>query len=185
MVKLKDLISELQKDFKKGLSRKKGQKYGSVDAMEREVEKYQGTDNYKQDWDADYKVNKETGKKERIKTKKGAATKAYEKMFGKKKDESLEENKALRNKSKESGIDYGTLKKVYDRGLAAWNSGHSPGTPQAAWAMGRVNSFITGKGGARKADKDLWQGRKKVKKEYAAMNSVEDYEDKSKPKKKK
>jgi hypothetical protein len=24
-----------------------------------------------------------------------------------------------------------------------------------AWAMGRVNSFITGKGGARKADADL------------------------------
>jgi len=25
----------------------------------------------------------------------------------------------------------------------------------SAWAMGRVNSFITGKGGARKADADI------------------------------
>ena len=25
----------------------------------------------------------------------------------------------------------------------------------AAWAMGRVNSFVSGKGGARKADADL------------------------------
>lgn len=168
-------LDEIQKDFKKGLSRKKNQKYGSVDAMEREVQKYQGKDKYKQNWDADYKVDKKTGKKTRIKTKKGAATKAYEKMFGKKKNESSltgmideimmqEANKALQNKSKDSGIDYATLKKVYDRGLAAWNSGHSPGTTQAQWAMGRVNSFITGKGGARKADKDLWDKRGKRKK---------------------
>jgi hypothetical protein len=26
---------------------------------------------------------------------------------------------------------------------------------QAAWAMGRVNSFVSGKGGARKADADI------------------------------
>jgi hypothetical protein len=32
----------------------------------------------------------------------------------------------------------------------------------AAWAMGRVNSFVSGKGGARKADADiLARGRKK------------------------
>jgi hypothetical protein len=33
----------------------------------------------------------------------------------------------------------------------------------AAWAMGRVNSFISGKGGARKADADLLKKRKKKK----------------------
>tara|TARA_B100000524_G_C23475559_1_gene307741 strand:- start:142 stop:246 length:105 start_codon:yes stop_codon:yes gene_type:complete len=32
----------------------------------------------------------------------------------------------------------------------------------AAWAMGRVNSFISGRGGARKADADIL--RKKAKK---------------------
>jgi len=32
----------------------------------------------------------------------------------------------------------------------------------AAWAMGRVNSFVSGKGGARKADADIMKrGRKK------------------------
>ena len=76
-----------------------------------------------------------------------------------------EKNKGLENKSKKSGIAYGTLKKVYDRGMAAWNSGHRPGSTQQQWAMGRVNSFITGKGGARKADADLWKGRGKRKKE--------------------
>jgi len=30
-----------------------------------------------------------------------------------------------------------------------------------AWAMGRVNSFISGKGGARTADADLLKKKKK------------------------
>jgi len=32
----------------------------------------------------------------------------------------------------------------------------------AAWAMGRVNSFISGKGGARKADKDILKKSRKT-----------------------
>jgi len=31
----------------------------------------------------------------------------------------------------------------------------------ASWAMGRVNSFISGKGGARTADADLLKKKKK------------------------
>ena len=34
----------------------------------------------------------------------------------------------LKTKSKESGIAYGILKQVYDRGMAAWKTGHRPGT---------------------------------------------------------
>ncbi len=71
---------------------------------------------------------------------------------------------ALKDKAKSSGIGLGTLKSVYRRGLSAWATGHRQGTPQHAWAMGRVNSFISGDGGARKADKDLWKKRRKRKK---------------------
>jgi hypothetical protein len=71
--------------------------------------------------------------------------------------------KMIKEKSKQSGIPVGILKKVYKRGSAAWNSGHRPGTPQQAWATGRVNSFITGAGGARKADADLWAKAKAAK----------------------
>jgi len=35
------------------------------------------------------------------------------------------------------------------------------GVPQHQWAMGIANSFITGKGGARKADADLYKKSKK------------------------
>lgn len=71
--------------------------------------------------------------------------------------------KMIKKKAKASGIPVGILKKVYKRGSAAWNSGHRPGTPQQAWATGRVNSFITGKGGARKADAALWTKAKAAK----------------------
>ena len=71
--------------------------------------------------------------------------------------------KMIKKKSKQSGIPVGILKKVYKKGQAAWNSGHRPGTPQQAWATGRVNSFITGAGGARKADAELWTKAKAAK----------------------
>lgn len=71
--------------------------------------------------------------------------------------------KMIKKKSEQSGIPAGILKKVYKRGNAAWNAGHRPGTPQQAWATGRVNSFITGSGGARKADSDLWTKAKAAK----------------------
>lgn len=71
--------------------------------------------------------------------------------------------KMIKKKSKQSGIPVGILKKVFKRGKSAWNAGHRPGTPQNAWATGRVNSFITGAGGARKADADLWAKAKAAK----------------------
>jgi hypothetical protein len=74
-------------------------------------------------------------------------------------------NETLRKKAESSGISLSTLKAVYRRGLAAWATGHRQGTPQHAWAMGRVNSFISGDGGAGKADKDLWKGKSKKKKD--------------------
>lgn len=51
-------------------------------------------------------------------------------------------DKALDKKSKESGIAKGILKKVFDRGVAAWKVGHKPGTTPAQWGLARVNSFI-------------------------------------------
>ena len=137
-------------------------------AMKKEIEKYAGKDVYKTKWDADYKSGK-GGVGKRYKTKESPATKAYKKMFGESED--LEEakkgqsstDKTLAKKAKDSGISKTILKQVHSRGMAAWNSGHRPGTPQNAWAMGRVNSFITGAGGARKADADLWKKAKKSK----------------------
>jgi len=83
--------------------------------------------------------------------------------------EGLDESKksgvtaSLKKKSKASGIPMGILRKVFSKGMQAWNSGHRPGVAQHQWGMGRVNSFITGAGGARKADADLWSKAKAAK----------------------
>ena len=67
-----------------------------------------------------------------------------------------EASDGLADKAKKSGVSLSTLKKVYARGIAAWNSGHRPGTTPQQWAHARVNSYITkGKGTYHGADKDL------------------------------
>ena len=64
--------------------------------------------------------------------------------------------KGLKNKAEKSGMPYSILKKVYDRGMAAWRGGHRPGTSQQQWAFARVNSFVTKSSGTwGGADKDL------------------------------
>ena len=63
---------------------------------------------------------------------------------------------AVKNKAEKTGMPYSILKKVYDRGMAAWKGGHRPGTTPQQWAMARVNSFVTKSSGTwGKADKDL------------------------------
>lgn len=59
-------------------------------------------------------------------------------------------------KAKKSGISPDTLRKVYNRGVAAWRTGHKPGTTPQQWGHARVNSFITKSSGTwGGADKDL------------------------------
>jgi hypothetical protein len=83
------------------------------------------------------------------KTKPSVHTKKYKQMFG----EAIE---GLKNKAEKSGMPYGILKKVYDRGMAAYKTGHRPGTTSQQWAFARVNSFVTkSKGTWGGADKDL------------------------------
>ena len=67
-----------------------------------------------------------------------------------------EEIAGLKKKAEKSGMPYGILKKVYDRGMAAWRGGHRPGASQQQWAFARVNSFVTKSSGTwGGADKDL------------------------------
>lgn len=73
-------------------------------------------------------------------------------------EEDLEENAdaSLKKKAEKTGIPFGILKKVYNRGVAAWRTGHRPGTTPEQWGHARVNSFATkSKGTWGGADKDL------------------------------
>lgn len=66
-----------------------------------------------------------------------------------------EADKSLAAKAKKTGISLSTLKTVYRRGVAAWNSGHRPGTTPQQWGHARVNSYIRKGTTYHTADKDL------------------------------
>ena len=98
-------------------------------------------------------------------------TKRYRAMYG---EETINEKiEGLKTKAEKSGVSYGILKQVYDRGMAAWKTGHRPGTTPQQWAFARVNSFLTGGKTRTTADKDLWakaSSSKKAKKEETDIN---------------
>ena len=99
------------------------------------------------------------------KTKQSKHTKKFKQMYGEMAEHLTFEDfviteqdtkKALQKKAEKSGMPYGILKKVFDRGVAAWRTGHRPGTTAVQWGLARVNSFVTkSKGTWGKADKDL------------------------------
>jgi hypothetical protein len=68
---------------------------------------------------------------------------------------------AARKKGKK--VTVGQLTKVYNKGLAAYRTGHRPGTTPNQWAMARVNSVLTG-GKAAKVDAHIFGKGKKPKK---------------------
>ncbi len=89
----------------------------------------------------------------------------------------FEQIEGLKNKAEKSGMSYGILKKVYDRGMAAWRGGHRPGTTQQQWAFARVNSFITKSSGTwGGADKDLAAKVKGESLEEASLYAFKEYE---------
>ena len=71
-----------------------------------------------------------------------------------------ENKKGIQNKAKATGISYSILKKVFDRGVAAWRTGHRPGTTPSQWGFARINSFATGGKTRTTADKYLWAQHK-------------------------
>ena len=67
--------------------------------------------------------------------------------------------KTLPEISKATGVPRKTLRTVYDRGMAAWRTGHRPGASAQAWGMARVHSFVLRGKTYRTADKDLAETR--------------------------
>ena len=136
---------------KKGTQPKKYYKTLSKSEKEKRAKHFAKQDYKKSDDNDDYKPA--PGDKG-AKTKLSKYTKKYRQMYGE--EFVMEEIKGITNKAKKSGMPYSILKKVYDRGMAAWKGGHRPGTTQQQWAFARVNSFITKSPGTwGKADSDL------------------------------
>ena len=96
------------------------------------------------------------------KTKPSKSTNKMKKKFPDLYKETVTEDadKSLKKKADASGISVSILKQVYKRGVAAWRTGHRPGTTPEQWGHARVNSFITGGKTRTTADADLWKQHK-------------------------
>lgn len=85
------------------------------------------------------KSKKSKSKKSKSKKDKSQKISRYTKEWNKK-----YKTTSLKDKSKISGVPLSILKKVYNKGLAAWRgSAHRPGATQHQWGVSRVNSFLT------------------------------------------
>ena len=82
------------------------------------------------------------------KTKTSSYTQKFRKMYG-------PEVRSLPEIAKATKIPLKTVKTIYNRGLAAWRTGHRPGASPQAWGYARVHSFATKGKTYYTADKDL------------------------------
>jgi len=52
------------------------------------------------------------------------------------------DSKSLESKSKSTGVPLKYIMESYNRGMAAWRTGHRPGATQQQWGYARVHSFL-------------------------------------------
>lgn len=69
-----------------------------------------------------------------IHTRKSSYTANWNKLFP--------NAKSLEDKSKVSGVPLKYITESYNRGMAAWRTGHRPGATQQQWGYARVHSFL-------------------------------------------
>ena len=88
-----------------------------------------------------------------IKTKKSSYSARWERKFP--------NVKSLEDRAKVTGVPLSILKESYNRGMAAWRTGHRPGATQQQWAYARVSSLLLKGKTAKTADADLVKKAKK------------------------
>lgn len=69
-----------------------------------------------------------------IPTKTSSYTKEWKKQFP--------NATSLEDKAKVSGVPLKEIKESYNRGMAAWRTGHRPGATEQQWGYARVHSFL-------------------------------------------
>jgi hypothetical protein len=90
-----------------------------------------------------------------VKTKTSGYTEAWYKRFP--------EARSLEEKAKASGVPLRFLRESYNRGMAAWRTGHRPGATQQQWGYARVHSFLLCGKTHYSTDSDIVKRAKKEK----------------------
>jgi hypothetical protein len=68
-----------------------------------------------------------------VKTKRSGYTASWKKLFP--------NATSLEEKSEVTGVPLKYIKECYNRGMAAWRTGHRPGATEQQWGYARVHSF--------------------------------------------
>jgi len=68
---------------------------------------------------------------------------------------------SLEDKSKATGVPLKYIKESYNRGMAAWRTGHRPGATEQQWGYARVHSFLLCGKTYHSTDSDLAREAKK------------------------
>jgi len=95
-----------------------------------------------------------------VKTKSSSYTKKFYKL--------VPNAKTLKQKAEKTGVPLKYIKESYNRGLAAWRTGHRPGATEQQWGYARVHSFLTCGKTYKTTDSDLAREAKKASKSAAA-----------------
>jgi hypothetical protein len=82
-----------------------------------------------------------------VKTRKSGYTAAWQSRFP--------DARSLEEKAAVTGVPLRFVTESYNRGMAAWRTGHRPGATQQAWGYARVHSFLLCGKTARTTDSDL------------------------------
>lgn len=82
-----------------------------------------------------------------IRTRKSGYTDAWRRRFP--------DAHSLEDKAKATGVPLRFIKASYNRGMAAWRTGHRPGATQQQWGYARVHSFLLCGKTALTTDSDL------------------------------
>jgi hypothetical protein len=70
-----------------------------------------------------------------VKTRRSSHTAKWKKMFP--------NVSTLKGASEATGVPLSLIRKSYNRGMAAWRTGHRPGATQQQWGYARVYSMLT------------------------------------------
>ena len=82
-----------------------------------------------------------------VKTRRSKYTGAWKSMFPK--------ALSLKSKAAASGVPLRFIRKSYNRGMAAWRTGHRPGATEQQWGYARVHSLLVCGKTAHTTDSDI------------------------------
>lgn len=69
-----------------------------------------------------------------VKTRKSSYSQNWNRLFP--------EVKSLKDRAKLTGVPLNLIEQSYNRGMAAWRTGHRPGATQQQWGYARVSSML-------------------------------------------